>query len=85
VLGAALRPRFDPARLDRRRNDLDNCTGFARPIGAGARAMTRQPNAVDFWRGFALITIFIDHIPGLFYAHYTLPNFSSTRRSMRRI
>lgn len=38
--------------------------------------MWRQPNAVDFWRGFALITIFIDHIPGLFYAHYTLANFS---------
>jgi hypothetical protein len=31
---------------------------------------------VDFWRGFALITIFIDHIPGLFYSHYTLINFS---------
>jgi hypothetical protein len=38
--------------------------------------MTREPNAVDFWRGFALVTIFIDHIPGLFYAHYTLINFS---------
>ncbi|HZL31706.1 MAG TPA: OpgC domain-containing protein [Pseudolabrys sp.] len=38
--------------------------------------MTRQPNAVDFWRGFALITIFIDHIPGLFYARYTLVNVS---------
>ena len=38
--------------------------------------MTRQPNAVDFWRGFALVTIFIDHIPGLFYAKYTLVNFS---------
>ena len=38
--------------------------------------MPRQPNAVDFWRGFALITIFIDHIPGLFYAKYTLINFS---------
>ena len=38
--------------------------------------MWRQPNAVDFWRGFALITIFIDHIPGLFYSHYTLANFS---------
>ena len=38
--------------------------------------MTRQPNAVDFWRGFALITIFVDHIPGLFYSHYTLANFS---------
>ena len=40
--------------------------------------MTRQANAVDFWRGFALITIFIDHIPGLFYAKYTLINFSIT-------
>jgi hypothetical protein len=38
--------------------------------------MARQPNAVDFWRGFALITIFIDHIPGLIYAKYTLINFS---------
>ncbi len=38
--------------------------------------MRRQPNAVDFWRGFALITIFIDHIPGLFYAKYTLINYS---------
>jgi hypothetical protein len=38
--------------------------------------MTRQPNAVDFWRGFALITIFIDHIPGMFYTHFTLINFS---------
>ena len=38
--------------------------------------MTREPNAVDFWRGFALITIFIDHVPGLFYANYTLANFS---------
>ena len=38
--------------------------------------MQRQPNAVDFWRGFALVTIFIDHIPGLVYAKYTLVNFS---------
>ena len=38
--------------------------------------MTREPNAVDFWRGFALLTIFVDHIPGLFYARYTLINFS---------
>ena len=38
--------------------------------------MPREPNAVDFWRGFALITIFIDHIPGIVYAKYTLVNFS---------
>ena len=36
----------------------------------------REPNAVDFWRGFALITIFIDHIPGLFYSSYTVGNVS---------
>ncbi len=38
--------------------------------------MPREPNAVDFWRGFALISIFINHIPGLFYAKYTYANFS---------
>jgi hypothetical protein len=38
--------------------------------------MPREPNAVDFWRGFALITIFIDHVPGIFYSSYTLVNFS---------
>lgn len=38
--------------------------------------MTREPNAVDFWRGFALITIFIDHIPGVVFARYTLVNVS---------
>ena len=38
--------------------------------------MTREPNAVDFWRGFALITIFLDHVPGLIYSRYTLINFS---------
>lgn len=38
--------------------------------------MIRQPNAVDFWRGFALITIFINHIPGLYYETFTHKNFS---------
>ncbi|HVZ52065.1 MAG TPA: OpgC domain-containing protein [Pseudolabrys sp.] len=38
--------------------------------------MTREANAVDFWRGFALITIFIDHIPGIVYSHFTLANVS---------
>lgn len=36
----------------------------------------RPPNAVDFWRGFALVTIFIDHVPGLSYARYTFGNVS---------
>ena len=38
--------------------------------------MPREPNAVDFWRGFALVTIFIDHVPGLVYGAYTLINYS---------
>lgn len=38
--------------------------------------MVRQPNAVDFWRGFALISIFINHIPGFFFEHFTHKNFA---------
>jgi hypothetical protein len=38
--------------------------------------MPRQANAVDFWRGFALVTIFINHIPGIFYERLTHRNFS---------
>jgi hypothetical protein len=33
--------------------------------------MPRQANAVDFWRGFALVTIFINHVPGIFYSRFT--------------
>jgi hypothetical protein len=33
--------------------------------------MPRASNAADFWRGFALITIFINHIPGVFYDRFT--------------
>jgi hypothetical protein len=33
--------------------------------------MPRPVNAIDFWRGFALVTIFINHIPGLFYEKFT--------------
>lgn len=33
--------------------------------------MARPVNAVDFWRGFALVTIFINHIPGVFYGRLT--------------
>ena len=38
--------------------------------------MPREPNAVDFWRGFALVSIFINHIPGIFYAKFTFANYS---------
>jgi len=36
----------------------------------------RDPNAVDFWRGFALVTIFINHVPGLFFERFTHRNIS---------
>lgn len=38
--------------------------------------MTRPVNAVDFWRGFALVTIFINHIPGIFFEKLTYRNLS---------
>lgn len=36
----------------------------------------RPENAVDFWRGVALVMIFIDHIPGNIYSYATLRNFA---------
>ena len=33
--------------------------------------MVRQPNPVDFWRGVALVSIFINHIPGIYYSRFT--------------
>jgi hypothetical protein len=38
--------------------------------------MPRPVNAVDFWRGFALVSIFINHIPGVFYDRLTHKNAS---------
>ena len=39
--------------------------------------MPRPVNAVDFWRGFAsLVTIFIKHVPGIYYAKFTHANIS---------
>ena len=36
----------------------------------------RAPKSVDFWRGFALATIFINHIPGIFLERYTFRHYS---------
>ena len=36
----------------------------------------REPNAIDFWRGFALVTIFINHIPGNVFERYTYSQYS---------
>jgi hypothetical protein len=38
--------------------------------------MVRAVNAVDFWRGFALVTIFINHIPGVYFDRFTHRNLS---------
>src|SRR5450631_1911172 len=36
----------------------------------------RAPNEIDFWRGFALLTIFINHVPGLYFERFTYRNVS---------
>lgn len=33
--------------------------------------MSRAANAVDFWRGFALVEIFVNHVPGNFWEQFT--------------
>ena len=33
--------------------------------------MPRAINVVDFWRGFALVEIFVNHIPGNVYEQFT--------------
>jgi hypothetical protein len=38
--------------------------------------MPRPANAIDFWRGFALVSIFINHVPGIYYSKFTHANFS---------
>lgn len=38
--------------------------------------MTRQANAVDFWRGLALVMIFVNHIPGVYYSKFTHAHYS---------
>jgi hypothetical protein len=38
--------------------------------------MPREPNAIDFWRGFALVTIFVNHIPGIYFERFTHRNIS---------
>jgi len=39
---------------------------------------TRAPNEIDFWRGIALVSIFMNHIPGLWYEQFTHKNFGYT-------
>jgi hypothetical protein len=35
----------------------------------------REANAIDFWRGFALVTIFINHIPGNVLQNFTYSQY----------
>jgi hypothetical protein len=48
----------------------------ARARRGSGRAATRAPNSVDFWRGFALVTIFVNHVPGIFLERYTFREYS---------
>ena len=50
---------------------LPNTTASA-PISAPAGA--RDPR-LDFFRGLAMIFIFVDHVPGNLFAHFTFKNF----------
>jgi hypothetical protein len=36
---------------------------------------TRPPNEIDFWRGYALIAIFINHVPGIYFEQFTHRNY----------
>ncbi|MEW5963220.1 MAG: OpgC domain-containing protein [Pseudomonadota bacterium] len=36
----------------------------------------REPNPIDFWRGLALLMIFINHVPGNAFSSFTLRNFA---------
>jgi hypothetical protein len=38
--------------------------------------MPREANAIDFWRGFALVSIFVNHVPGIWYERLTHRNLS---------
>lgn len=38
--------------------------------------MVRQANPVDFWRGLALVFIFINHIPGNYFSRFTHASYS---------
>jgi hypothetical protein len=38
--------------------------------------MVREANPVDFWRGLALIAIYINHVPGIYYSRFTHAAYS---------
>lgn len=52
-------------------------SGRMLPQEAG-RGSGRLSNEVDFWRGFALIIIFINHMPGIWFENYTTRNYGTS-------
>src|ERR1043166_1235368 len=53
-------------------------SGIGVRIGEDAmtnKASGKRVDAIDFWRGFALLTIFIDHVPDNAFQHVTMRNF----------
>ena len=42
-------------------------------------APAKRIDGIDFWRGFALLTIFIDHVPENIFQHVTQKNFEIGR------
>src|SRR5260370_20228350 len=50
--------------------------GRAMKSGRGNMAApAKRIDGIDFWRGFALLTIFIDHMPESIFQHVTQKNF----------
>jgi hypothetical protein len=41
----------------------------------GTQGPGNRIDAIDFWRGFALLTIFVDHVPENVFQHVTFKNF----------
>jgi hypothetical protein len=56
------------------------CTFAPEPVSIAAQHPSTVPmrsaNAIDFWRGLALVMIFIYHIPGIAFGRLTLRNYS---------
>ncbi len=49
--------------------------GVARPGACRDTQHDARTDAIDFWRGFALITIFVNHIPGNVFQDYTYSQY----------
>ena len=72
--------RIDLSPVDRVASSLYSLAcGWALPAGQAERWLTtpmrERIEAIDFWRGAALITIFINHIPGNILGNFTPRNF----------